>query len=71
MSKDKIHHKSGTYCRYAEVDDSTHIYCELGYDTSYCQGNPHKCKKASEKPRTRRNDRRKNLDKMYQMMEED
>lgn len=70
MSKVKNHHGSGSLCRHAEVIDDS-IYCELGYDTSFCQGNPRKCKKASEKPRTRRNNRRKNLDEMYQMMEED
>ena len=63
---EKPQNKIGTWCRFAESYPHTdYIYCEAGYSTRYCQGNPHKCKKAWYHSQARRSDRRKNLDGTY------
>lgn len=66
---DKRQNKMGTWCHFAEdiptIDNPNYIYCEAGYNASFCQGNPHKCKKAWYRSLARRSDRRKNLDGTY------
>lgn len=63
----KRQNKLGTNCRFNEeiyTNNGKYIRCELGYDATYCQGNPHKCKKAWYRSLARRSDRRKMLDNM-------
>ena len=63
---DKPQNKIGNWCRFAEDFPNTdYIYCEAGYDASFCKGNPHKCKKAWYRSQSRRSDRRKNIDGTY------
>ena len=51
-----------TNCEEIESDGRIRLYCEAGYDTKICQGNPHKCKKALYARLASRSDRRKNID---------
>lgn len=69
---EKPQNKLGTTCQYAEFIPSfpkdgqdVYIYCRMHYSTGFCQGNPHKCKKAWYKSQARRSDRRKNIDGTY------
>lgn len=68
--KRQHHLETGTtWCRFAEriphKDNPDYIYCEAGYDATFCKGNPHLCKKAWYRSQARRSDRRKNLDGTY------
>lgn len=68
-NKRQHHSEYGGWCGWAEdiprPDGSIYIYCEHGYDASFCKGNPHLCKKAWYRSQARRSDRRKNIDGTY------
>ena len=65
----KRQNQNGTLCSFAESipreNNANYIYCEAGYDATFCQGNKHKCKKAWYRSLARRSDRRKNIDEAY------
>ena len=66
LNLQKKPYKIGTWCKFAEDYPNTdYVYCEAGYDSTFCKGNPHKCKKAWYRSQARRSDRRKNIDGTY------